>query len=113
MSSRPRHLAPVGAPTPSAAGPAPMLVTMTEADLRRVVADEVRRVLEERSANAARPDVDWIDGDEAAQMLGVSRDYLRRVRGLPRYGSPRTPRYRRSEVDAFLRERAGVPFGRE
>lgn len=110
MSQRPRHLAPVPAPAQPAT-PAPLLVTMTESDLRRVIADEVRRALEER-ASEPHVDVDWIDGDEAARMLGVSRDYLRRVRGLPRYGSPRTPRYRRSEVDAFLRERAGVPFGR-
>ncbi|WP_236516833.1 helix-turn-helix domain-containing protein [Sandaracinus amylolyticus] len=69
-------------------------------------------MIEERSANEPRVDVDWIDGDEAARMLGVSRDYLRRVQGLPRYGSSRARRYRRSEVDAYLRDRAGAPFSR-
>jgi len=87
-----------------------MLVTMTETDLRRVIADEVRRALETRGNEPAAPPVDWIGVDETAALLGVTRDYIRRIRGLPRYGSPRSPRFLRTEVEAFLRDRAGRPL---
>lgn len=108
MSSRVRHLAPVL--PPSAPPPASTLVVMTEADLRRIVADELRRALADHTPAPAAAPVDWIDAGEVATILGVSRDYVRRVEGLRRYGSPRRPRYRRSEVEAFLRDRAGAPL---
>lgn len=109
MSAR-RHLEPVRAAASTPAAPS-MVVQLTTAELRAVVADEVRRALAERDVTPANdPATDWIDGDEAARIVGVSRDYLRRVRGLERYGSRRSPRYSRREVEAFVRSRAGRPL---
>lgn len=83
------------------------IVVVEEKELQAIVAaaveDGVRRALEVRTSSS--PACDWIDADEAAQLVGVSRDYLRRLRDLPRHGSGRAPRYRRSEVDAYIASR--------
>lgn len=105
MSTRVRHLAPV--PASIEAPSTTITIAITPEQLAALIADAVHRALDARAAE--RPS-DWCDADEAARTLGCSRDYLRRVQGLPRHGSPRAPRYRRSELDAFLRERAGAPL---
>lgn len=102
------HLAPVpNLPSPTVPGALSTTITIaiTPAELARLIDDAVRRALD---AHRAEPVSEWCDADEAARTIGVSRDYLRRVQGLRRYGSPRAPRYLRTEIDAYLRDRAGA-----
>jgi hypothetical protein len=107
-----RHLATVAPLAPTSSPPT--FVIVAPADLERMIRDAVLRALADRDVKPANdPAVDWIDADEAARLLGCCRGYLRRVRGLPRHGSPRSPRYRRSEIEAFLRDRAGRPLNAE
>lgn len=103
-----RHLEPVRA---IPASPPALVVQLSTDELREIIAAEVRRALAERDASTtSSPVVDWIGAEETASMIGCSRDYLRRVEGLPRYGSRSSPRYLRSEVEAFLRGREGRPL---
>lgn len=87
----------------------PGVIVITHDELARLVREAVRAELAARPAETTRLS-DWIDADEAARLLGVSRDYLRKVKALRRYGSPRTPRFRRDEVEALLA--ANKPLGR-
>lgn len=85
------------------------LVVIEEDALRALIRDEVGKALASH-APASPSACDWIDATEAARILGCARDYVRRVRGLPRHGSRRAPRYARTEVEAFVRARNGRPL---
>ena len=88
------------------AAPKLELVTLPAAELRELVRVTVREAVREALADgAAAGPSEWIGADEAAQLVGVSRGYLRRLQGLPVHGSRRAPRYRRDEVEAFVRTR--------
>lgn len=97
-----------GAAAAATMPPDDALVLVRVGELRRVLVEDLRRVLaESRPASSAANDTDWISKEEAAKIIGVELSYLRRLKGLPRHGTGRRPRYLRSEVDAFVRSRAG------
>ena len=77
--------------------------TLTDAELEAML----ERAAEEGARRALRlvaPTSEWLDATEAAKLIGVSRDYLRRL-DVPVHGSRRKPRYLRSEVEAFIATR--------
>lgn len=102
-----RHLAPV-ASTPTTPD---LVVQLTTTQLRAIVREEVDAALGQHVPPAPPdPATDWIDAEAAARILGCSRDYVRRVTGLPKHGSRTRPRYRRSEVEAFVAALKGAPL---
>lgn len=66
--------------------------------LVRAAEEGAKRAL---AANAA-PSCDWLDRDAVARLVGCAPDYVRRLDGLPRHGSKRLPRWKRSDVEAWL-----------
>jgi hypothetical protein len=80
------------------------LVVIEAAELERRIEAAVRRVLAERTQPSA---CEWIGADEAANIVGVSREYLLKLRDVPRHGSRRAPRFLRTEIEAYTRGRAG------
>lgn len=85
------------------------IVVASVDELRMIVRDEVQRALAEHNARDANGVAcEWIGDVEAAQMLGVTKDYLRKIPTLPVHKVGRKRRYRRSEVDAFIATRAGA-----
>lgn len=80
------------------------LVVIDVDTLRAVVREAVRAELDAARAQPALTACDWIGADDVAALVGVSRAYVRRL-DVPRYGSRRTPRFRRSEVEAWIAAR--------
>lgn len=80
---------------------APVIVVSPE-ELARIVREAVRAELEARSTAANEPACEWIGDDDAARILGVKRDTLRKIRGLPVHRVGRRRRYRRAELDAWI-----------
>ncbi len=74
-------------------------------ELRRIVEECMRNVLNERDDRAIEA-CEWMGPEDAAHLIGVSRDYLRKLK-VPVHGSPRRRRYKRSEVEAFIESRDG------
>ncbi len=101
-----RRLEAIRPPAPNVPTGTPQLVVMSADDVRRMIGEEIQRVLSAKPTAPAQPVSDWISADEAASILGVQKDYLRKYEGLTRYGTRRVPRYRRSEVEALLRDSA-------
>lgn len=102
MSARPRHLAPVPATPPA---PAPMLVTMTEVDLRRVVRDEVLSALAAVGRDATEPPSEWLDAEQAAAAVQVSSRTMRNLASsgeLPATRVGRQWRFLRADLEAYL-----------
>ncbi len=93
-------------------GPVGTIVVVGVRELREIIRDEVQRVLAAHSERLdGRAVSEWIGDLEAAQMLGVTKDYLRKIPALPVHKVGRKRRYRRTEVDAFIATRAGAERG--
>lgn len=84
-----------------------MVVQLSTEELAALVRAEVAAALEAHAAaNVANgPPSDWIDQDEAARILGVSREYVRRIPGLPMSRVGRRLRFQRSALDQWLAKR--------
>lgn len=87
-----------------------MLVQLTADELRALVRDAVRVEL---AASKGAPD-DWLDQDGAAALLGVKRSTIPTLcqrDALPHSRVGRLYRFRRSELETWLEERATKPHG--
>lgn len=71
--------------------------TLSDADVEAIAEATARKL------RLVQPS-DWLNATEAAALIGVSRDYLRKL-AVPVHGSRRKPRYRRDEVEAFMATR--------
>jgi excisionase family DNA binding protein len=81
----------------------PVIVTDAET-LRALIAEEVRRALEEAGQPSERSE--WLDAHGAAEFLGVTTRTIRNMvrRGdLPEHRSGRLLRFRRADLEAHLR----------
>jgi excisionase family DNA binding protein len=81
------------------------VVVVTVDELTRIVAAEVRRALAENTTAQTAPS-DWLTPDQLAGELGYDRrtiPALVRRRGLPCHRIGRKLRFRRAEVDAWVK----------
>lgn len=76
------------------------LIDLDESELRAIVREEVARL-------AKVEPVEWLDVDGVCALTGYSRAYVNGLcRGehpIPHVGSGRRRRFRRAEVEAWLR----------
>lgn len=83
-------------------------IVVTPDELRAIIRDELAR------ATPATPD-EWMTSEEVAKMLGVKRTTLPALvtrERLPCYRPGKGYTFRRSEVEAWLVERASKPGSR-
>lgn len=94
------------------------VIVTTPEELARLVRQAVREELEERDRERvavveATQASDWIGPAEAATMLGVSRDYMRRVKGVPAHHVGNRIRFSRTELAEWIRSRPPRPSKRK
>lgn len=81
-------------------------IVVTADELQALVRQAVREELSRQPANTQT--VEWIGPDEVARMTGYARRYvaeLVRKHGLPAEKVGRKLRFRRSDVEKWMRER--------
>lgn len=84
-----------------------LVLSLTPEQLRTMIADAVRDAL----GDAMRPASTWIDETEAANLLGYSVGYLPaavRRYAIPHARAGRHYRFRRAELEEWLRDRSGA-----
>lgn len=87
----------------------PVILTTPE-QLRELVRDAVREELDARERDRkeladSKTSTDWIGLEEAASMIGCVPDYVRRHKGVPVHYVGRKPRFSRTELAAWIRNR--------
>jgi excisionase family DNA binding protein len=79
---------------------------MTVAEFRSLIRDEVQRALEPLEARANQAPAEWLDREEAAALLKLHPDTLRRMTELPHHRIGRKLRYSRRDIETYLRKSA-------
>lgn len=83
------------------------VIVTTPEELRALIRSAVDEAIEERE-RTRRPTTetsDWIKAEEAATILGVSREYLPKMKDVPSHGHGRQRRWKRSELEAHMASR--------
>lgn len=80
---------------------------MTPADaFLEAIAERVAAIVLERMTASQKPapaPAEWMTRKQAAKLLGMHEDSVRRLSGLPTHRIGRRVRYCRAEVESFLR----------
>lgn len=81
----------------------PLIVPSLD-DLRTIIREEIRAAVTAAPAPSTEPE--WLNREDAAKLLDVHPDTVRRLPGLPSYRVGKRRRYRRSDIIAYMQRAA-------